>query len=178
MFAFSDDQQSQSPRPLSGQMPLGMLNQNGDASQRSVSLSSQFETSLGNVSRLNLAIQPAIRQKNLPRETRQLVWFGGIGRSQEESGKPYYSIDVLQLVSKRYNANLLHACGDNRVECIDSAPLIPTTPHVATNCISIKKVHYIVGKLKSEYLMDRELGDLSTGKVQQAHSHPLEHDYT
>lgn len=75
--------------------------------------------------RLILMSQPTIWRDDLPDDMKSLVWFGGIGRYQEEPGKPYYSIEALAKGMKEYNNTLLKICNDRHIECLDAASMVP-----------------------------------------------------
>lgn len=74
--------------------------------------------------RLIFMTQPTMWKRGLPKELEALLWFGGIGNFQEESGKVYYSWEALENGMKKYNAALLKICQEKHVECIDLAPLL------------------------------------------------------
>ena len=68
--------------------------------------------------------QPYMWRKNLPDSLSRLLWLGGIGDFQIESGKPYYSVEALAEAMQTYNQTLLNVCRDRGVSCLDLEPLI------------------------------------------------------
>jgi lysophospholipase L1-like esterase len=57
----------------------------------------------------------------LPPELEALLWLGGIGDFQKETGKPYYSAAALEQGMTAYNDTLLRVCRARQVECLDLA---------------------------------------------------------
>jgi lysophospholipase L1-like esterase len=74
--------------------------------------------------RLILMTQPTMWKPGLSDDLKALLWFGGTGDYQEESGKAYYSVEALELGMERYNETLLGVCRARRVECIDLSPML------------------------------------------------------
>ena len=66
-----------------------------------------------------LVTQPYLWHSDLPNEEQSLLWAGGIGKYQEESGHEYYSFEALAKGLKMYNETLLRICHTENVECID-----------------------------------------------------------
>ena len=69
--------------------------------------------------RVILVTQPYLWRSGLPSEELSLLWWGGIGKYQEELGHEYYSIEALAEGLKMYNETLLRICHTTNVECID-----------------------------------------------------------
>ncbi len=69
--------------------------------------------------------QPSMWRQDLPESLSNLLWFGGIGNFQEQSGKPYYSVNALANAMEMYNETLLNVCKIRPVDCLDLAPLVP-----------------------------------------------------
>lgn len=69
--------------------------------------------------RLILMTQPTMWRSHLPMELEGLLWLGGIGDYQNESGKVYYSVEALKKGIDKYNNTLLEICREREVECID-----------------------------------------------------------
>jgi len=74
--------------------------------------------------RLILMTQPTMWKTGLPRELDALLWLGGIGDFQKESGKSYYSVAALEKGIKSYNDTLLRVCQKRRIECLDIASML------------------------------------------------------
>jgi hypothetical protein len=68
--------------------------------------------------------QPTIWKPDLPENLNALLWLGGIGDFQRESGKPYYSVEALEKGIKAYNETLLRICREKGIECLDLASLL------------------------------------------------------
>jgi len=71
-----------------------------------------------------LMTQPTMWRAGLPRDLDALLWLGGIGDFQKESGKPYYSVTALERAMKAYNDTLLRVCRERSLECLDLASLL------------------------------------------------------
>lgn len=69
--------------------------------------------------RLIFMTQPTIWKPGLSEELDSLLWLGGIGNFQVESGKPYYSVEALDKGITKYNEVLLNICKERGVECVD-----------------------------------------------------------
>jgi lysophospholipase L1-like esterase len=74
--------------------------------------------------RLVLMTQPTMWRSDLPKELDALLWLGGIGDFQNETGKAYYSSEALEKGMHRYNNMLLEICRAKRMECIDLASFL------------------------------------------------------
>src|SRR5262245_21278002 len=74
--------------------------------------------------RLILMTQPTMWRAGLPQDLDALLWLGGIGDFQKESGKPYYSVTALEKAMKAYNDTLLRICRERSLECLDLASLL------------------------------------------------------
>lgn len=68
--------------------------------------------------------QPTMWKPGLPQNLDALLWLGGIGDFQKESGKPYYSVAALEKGMKAYNDTLLRVCRERHVECLDLASVL------------------------------------------------------
>jgi len=71
-----------------------------------------------------LMTQPTMWRAGLPQDLDALLWLGGIGDFQKESGKPYYSVMALEKAMKAYNDTLLRVCRERSLECLDLASLL------------------------------------------------------
>ena len=74
--------------------------------------------------RLILVTQPTLWRPDLPEDLAALLWLGGIGNFQAESGKPYYSVGALDRAMQAYNDTLLQICRQRKVECVDLASML------------------------------------------------------
>jgi lysophospholipase L1-like esterase len=74
--------------------------------------------------RLILMTQPTMWKAGLPQDLDALLWLGGIGDFQKETGKPYYSVTALEKAIKAYNDTLLRICRERSLECLDLASLL------------------------------------------------------
>jgi lysophospholipase L1-like esterase len=68
--------------------------------------------------------QPTMWKPDLPNNLTSLLWFGGIGDFQRESGKPYYSVATLEKGIKAYNDTLLRICREREIDCLDLAAIL------------------------------------------------------
>lgn len=76
--------------------------------------------------RLVFVSQPALWRDDLPPDLERLLWMGGVGRFQKESGHEYYSVSALAAGMNAYNRTLLATC--RRIPeavCVDLAALLP-----------------------------------------------------
>jgi lysophospholipase L1-like esterase len=71
-----------------------------------------------------LMTQPTMWRTGLPQDLSALLWLGGVGDFQKESGKPYYSVTALEKTMKAYNDTLLRVCRERSLECLDLAALV------------------------------------------------------
>ncbi len=74
--------------------------------------------------RLILMTQPTMWRPGLPENLNALLWLGGIGDFQAESGKPYYSPAALDGGMKAYNDVLLRICQKRGIEYLDLASML------------------------------------------------------
>ncbi|TRZ53595.1 SGNH/GDSL hydrolase family protein [bacterium] len=74
--------------------------------------------------RLIFITQPTMWKPGLSEELNALLWLGGIGNFQKESGKAYYSSEALEKGMKKYNDTLRKICQERQVECIDLASIL------------------------------------------------------
>ena len=77
--------------------------------------------------RVIFVTQPTMWRAGLAPELTSLLWFGGIGNFQAESGKPYYSAEALEQGMRAYNERLLGICKARAVECVDISGLAKDT---------------------------------------------------
>ncbi|HSF41655.1 MAG TPA: SGNH/GDSL hydrolase family protein [Thermoanaerobaculia bacterium] len=70
--------------------------------------------------------QPALWREDLPEDLERLLWMGGVGRFQRESGHEYYSAGALASAMDAYNRALLEVCrGTPGAVCVDLAASLP-----------------------------------------------------
>jgi hypothetical protein len=69
--------------------------------------------------RIVFLTQPALWRADLPAELERLVWMGGIGDFQRQSGCEYYTVAALAEGMRRYNDAVVEVCAAEGVECID-----------------------------------------------------------
>jgi lysophospholipase L1-like esterase len=106
--------------------------------------------------RLIFMTQPAMWKSELPQNLEALLWLGGIGDFQKESGKPYYSAAALEKGMKAYNDTLLRICRERRIECLDLASMLEKDTTVFYD-----DVHFNEGGARkvaetlSRYMLDR-----------------------
>ncbi len=74
--------------------------------------------------RLIVMTQPTMWRSGLPQDLEDLLWLGGIGEFQKESGKPYYSVEALENGMEAYNDSLLQVCRERHIECLDLASIL------------------------------------------------------
>ena len=77
--------------------------------------------------RVIFATQPTMWRPDLSKKLTSLLWFGGIGDFQADSGKPYYSVEALAEGMHEYNDELLTVCRERNVECIDLSSMAKDT---------------------------------------------------
>ena len=77
--------------------------------------------------RVIFVTQPTMWRPDLSKELTSLLWFGGIGDFQADSGKPYYSVEALAEGMHEYNDELLTVCRERNVECIDLSSMAKDT---------------------------------------------------
>lgn len=76
--------------------------------------------------RVVFATQPALWREDLPEDLERLLWMGGVGRFQEESGHEYYSAGALASGLEAYNRTLLEVCrATPGAVCVDLAASVP-----------------------------------------------------
>lgn len=80
--------------------------------------------------RILFLTQPALWKPDLPEAQQRLLWLGGVGDFQRESGHEYYSVQALAEGLDRYNRVLLGVCRSRRIECLDLASRIPKDPSI------------------------------------------------
>lgn len=70
--------------------------------------------------------QPSLWREDLPEDLEALLWMGGVGRFQEESGHEYYTVEALEEGMAAYNRTLLEVCREiPGALCIDLAARLP-----------------------------------------------------
>jgi lysophospholipase L1-like esterase len=70
--------------------------------------------------------QPALWRAGMPPALERRLWMGGVGRYQDEPGRPYYSAAALRRGLDAYNAALLSTCeGLAGAVCFDLAAAVP-----------------------------------------------------
>ncbi len=106
--------------------------------------------------RLIFMTQPAMWKPGLPQNLEALLWLGGIGDFQKESGKSYYSAAALEKGMKAYNDTLVRICRERQVECLDLAAMLEKDTTVFYD-----DVHFNEGGARkvaetlSRYMLDR-----------------------
>jgi lysophospholipase L1-like esterase len=76
--------------------------------------------------RIVFATQPSLWRGDLSPDLQRLLWLGGLGRFQKETGHDYYTIHALAAGMAAYNRVLLDTC--RRIPgalCVDLASLLP-----------------------------------------------------
>lgn len=74
--------------------------------------------------RLILITQPSLWKNNMERKEKKLLWTGGIGDYQSNSGR-YYSTGALAKGMSIYNKALINVCKKRNVEYVDLSSIIP-----------------------------------------------------
>ncbi len=106
--------------------------------------------------RLIFITQPTIWKPGLPQNLDALLWLGGIGDFQKESGKPYYSAAALEKAMKAYNDTLLHICRERQIECIDLASILDKNTTVFYDDVHFNESGARkVAEILSQYMIDR-----------------------
>ncbi|HEV2855658.1 MAG TPA: GDSL-type esterase/lipase family protein [Thermoanaerobaculia bacterium] len=76
--------------------------------------------------RIVFVTQPALWRDGLPPDLQRLLWMGGVGRFQKETGHEYYSVSALAAGMEAYNRTLLATCRQTPgAVCVDLAALLP-----------------------------------------------------
>jgi lysophospholipase L1-like esterase len=76
--------------------------------------------------RIVFVTQPALWRDDLPRDLQELLWMGGVGPFQKESGHEYYSVSALAAGMDAYNRTLLATCRQiPGAVCVDLAARLP-----------------------------------------------------
>lgn len=115
-----------------------------------------IEIAQGKSIRLIFMTQPTMWKPSLPKELDALLWLGGVGDFQNDSGKPYYSAAALEKGMKAYNDTLLRVCWEKRIECIDLASMLE-----ADTTVFYDDVHFNesgarkVAEALSRYMIER-----------------------
>jgi hypothetical protein len=107
-----------------------------------------------NTIRLIFMTQPTIWNSSLSEDLNALLWLGGIGNFQKESGKVYYSVDALEKGIEKYNHTLLRVCQERQVECIDLSSVLEKDTTVFYDDIHFnERGARKVAKIISNYLL-------------------------
>lgn len=69
--------------------------------------------------------QPVMWYKDMPKELEDLCWFGGAGKYQEEKGKEYFSIEVMEKGMRLYNERLRKICKEKNIFLVDLEDKLP-----------------------------------------------------
>lgn len=89
-------------------------------------LRSIADTAARHGARVVFMTQPALWREDLPEDLERLLWMGGVGRFQQESGHEYYSAGALAEGMGAYNRTLLEVCREiPGAICIDLAARLP-----------------------------------------------------
>jgi lysophospholipase L1-like esterase len=84
------------------------------------------ETAARHGARVVFMTQPALWREDLPEDLERLLWMGGVGRFQQESGHEYYSAGALADGMAAYNRTLLEVCREvPGAVCLDLAASLP-----------------------------------------------------
>ncbi len=75
--------------------------------------------------RMIFATQPTIWHAEMSPYLKSLLWFGGVGRFQEEPNHSYYTVEALAAVMYSFNQALMEVCESREVEFVDLAAVIP-----------------------------------------------------
>ena len=107
--------------------------------------------------RLIFMTQPTLWRSKLPQSLADLLWLGGIGDFQRESGLPYYSIEALQEGMEAYNDVLRQICHQRNLECIDLSSMLEKDTSVFYDDVHFnesgaRKVSNVV----SQYMMNHD----------------------
>lgn len=108
--------------------------------------------------RLIFITQPTIWKPGLPDELDALLWMGGVGNYQKDSGKVYYSVEALERGMKKYNDTLLKICQERHVESIDLAPMLDKDTTVFYDDVHFNKNGaQKVSRILSNYVLGLDL---------------------
>lgn len=130
-------------------------------------LSSSIEEFSGNVNRivdiaqvksirLIFVTQPAMWKPGLSKNLKDLLWFGGVGEFQKESGKIYYSEEALEKGIKMYNDALIRICNERNIECLDLANMLDKDTTVFYDDVHFNENGArIVANIISGYILSR-----------------------
>lgn len=106
--------------------------------------------------RLIFATQPSLWRPDLTERDQALLWMGGIGKYQEESGHEYYAIAALAEGMNRYNHMLLTLCRTEGLECIDLEQELPKDTRMFFDDVHFTEAgSRQVAQVFSRYLMSR-----------------------
>lgn len=107
--------------------------------------------------RLIFMTQPTLWRSDLPKNLVALLWLGGIGDFQKESGKPYYSVEALQEGMEKYNDVLRQICHQRDLECIDLSSMLEKDTSVFYDDVHFNENGARkVSNVLSKYLMSHE----------------------
>ena len=107
--------------------------------------------------RVVLMTQPTMWRPDLSESLRSLLWLGGVGDFASETGKPYYSVEVLEKGMRLYNETLLKICREKAVECIDLASALKKDTTVFYDDLHFNENGALqVSRILAEYLLSRQ----------------------
>ncbi len=75
--------------------------------------------------RLRFVTQPVMYKDSMTSFEQNILWMGGKGAYQQETGKEYYSARVLKEGMEHYNKALLTFCNDREVDVIEATRIFP-----------------------------------------------------
>ena len=76
--------------------------------------------------RIIFVTQPILWTAEMHEGLKSLLWMGGIGNFQEESGKAYYSTRALAEAMELFNEELRKTCAKRDVDIVDLAAVVPS----------------------------------------------------
>ncbi len=107
--------------------------------------------------RLIFVTQPTLWRSDLPKNLAALLWLGGIGDFQKESGKPYYSVEALLEGMEAYNNVLRQICHQREVECIDLSSMLEKDTSVFYDDVHFNESGARkVSSILSKYIMNHD----------------------
>ncbi len=105
-----------------------------------------------------LITQPTMWKPGLPPNLDALLWLGGVGDFQKESGNPYYSVAALEQGMKAYNDTLLRVCQERQIECFDLASTLEKDTSVFYDDVHFNESGARkIAEALSRYLIERGL---------------------
>ena len=107
---------------------------------------------------LILLTQPSIWREDLPARLEELLWMGGIGEFQKETGKEYYSVQVLANSMAVYNDALLGICRNRNLHCIDLARSLPRDDSVFYDDVHFNESGAVmVADVLADYIIEHSM---------------------